>query len=318
MDLLEGVLSGKIRAIARTISLIENDDPLKEEIIDELFKHTNKAMLLGITGPPGAGKSTLADKLIEREREKKRKVAVIAIDPSSPFSGGALLGDRLRMQKHSADPGVFIRSMASRGYLGGVARSTADVIKVLDAAGYDTIIIETMGVGHSEVEIIELSDMVLLVLAPGMGDEIQAMKAGIMEIGDIFVINKKDKDGAEKLKAEVDYALSIKYPDNMNDKNPIVMVSAAQNDGIDELMEAIYKYFEKIEKNGLLLQRRKKRIALELRKVFARKLHDALDLHIEFKQNIEEWVEMIYGREVKPYALINEKMNKFIKERRGL
>ncbi len=318
MDLIKDVLKANMRAVARLISIIENDGEAKERIVDELYEHTGKSLILGITGPTGSGKSTLVDKLIKRERKKGRKVAVIAVDPSSPFSGGALLGDRIRMQLHAVDPGVFIRSMASRGHPGGVAQATGDVIRVLEAAGYETIIIETIGVGQTEIEIVEMSDLVLLVLAPGMGDEIQAMKAGIMEIGDIFVINKKDKDGAEKLKAEVDYVLGMKYMDNRVEKNPLVLVSAVNDDGIDELAETNADYLKKIEGSGLLARKRKNRIENMLRKIFQKKIHRVLDSRLEFSKNIDDWVESIYRRSVKPYALINAKMNEYLKEHEQL
>ena len=318
MDLIKDVLKANMRAVARLISIIENDGGEKERIVDELYEHTGKSLILGITGPTGSGKSTLVDKLIKRERKQGRKVAVIAVDPSSPFSGGALLGDRIRMQFHAADPGVFIRSMASRGHLGGVAQATGDVIRVMEAAGYETIIIETVGIGQSEIEIVEMSDLVLLVLAPGMGDEIQAMKAGIMEIGDIFVINKKDKDGAEKLKADVDYVLGLKYMDNREEKNPLVLVSAVNDDGIDELAETNADYLKKIEGSGLLARKRKNRIENMLRKIFQTKIHRVLDSRLEFSKNIDDWVESIYRRSAKPYALINAKMNEYLKEHEQL
>ncbi|RKY55834.1 MAG: methylmalonyl Co-A mutase-associated GTPase MeaB, partial [Candidatus Neomarinimicrobiota bacterium] len=228
------VLKKEIRAIARSISLIENNmDPEgKETLIDYLHPHCGNAVVWGITGPPGAGKSSLLDRFIEIIRNNGKTVAVIAVDPSSPFSGGAILGDRLRMQKHATDDGVFIRSMASRGHLGGVAGATADAIKIFDAAGFDYIVIETIGVGQTEIEVVELADIVLLVLVPGLGDEIQAMKAGVMEIGDIFIINKKDIDGADRLRAEVEYVLSLKESNNTGFSHPISMSSATLNEGI--------------------------------------------------------------------------------------
>ncbi|MCK4715412.1 MAG: methylmalonyl Co-A mutase-associated GTPase MeaB, partial [Candidatus Marinimicrobia bacterium] len=208
-NLARQVLQQNIRAIARAISLIENgvETKKKEKLIDTLHPHCGHGIIWGITGPPGAGKSTLLNRLIEQLRHDNKKVAVIAVDPSSPFTGGAILGDRLRMQKHATDDSVFIRSMASRGHLGGVAGATGDAIKIFDAAGYDHIIIETIGVGQTEIDVMELSDIVLLVLVPGLGDEIQALKAGVMEIGDIFIINKKDIDGADRLRTEVEYVL---------------------------------------------------------------------------------------------------------------
>ncbi|HHJ53793.1 MAG TPA: methylmalonyl Co-A mutase-associated GTPase MeaB, partial [Caldithrix abyssi] len=197
--MVERILNGDTRAVARAISWIENEHPEKEQLIDALYPHAGRAAVWGITGPPGSGKSSLVNLIIKIQRAKGKKVAVIAVDPSSPFSGGAILGDRIRMQNHATDTGVFIRSMASRGHLGGIAGATADAIKVLDAAGFDLILIETIGVGQTEIDIVGLSDLVLLVLVPGLGDEIQALKAGVMEIGDVFIVNKSDKADADRV-----------------------------------------------------------------------------------------------------------------------
>lgn len=311
---IKKIKNGSHRDIARAISQIENNIQENEDLIDEIYKYTGNALVIGVTGSPGSGKSTLVDKIIDQELNKDKKVAVLAIDPSSPFSGGALLGDRIRMQKHSSNSDVFIRSMASRGHLGGIAVATSDAVKILDAAGYDTIIIETIGVGQTEVEIVELADIVLLVLAPGMGDDIQAMKAGIMEIGDIFVVNKKDKDGADKVKMEIDYVLNIKYHDNPEDKNPIKKVSALNNEGIKSLVITIYDYMKKLKKENEWEIKRKERIEKELNKIFSKKLQKLLDLHINFSDNIHKWVDKIYRKEEKPYSLINKKINSFIKE----
>ena len=267
-SLVQGVLKGNIRSIAKSISLVENDLPEKEELLKKVYSHTGNAAVFGITGPPGSGKSTLLDRLIRSNRGRGKKVAVVAVDPSSPFSLGAILGDRIRMQNHAADPGVYIRSMASRGHLGGVASATIDTVKILDAAGFDFIFIETIGVGQAEVEVANLADVVLLVLIPGMGDEIQAMKAGVMEIGDIYVINKKDLDGADRLKAEIEYILNLANGE-ASAAHPVLMVSAENNEGIDELVGTMDEYFNHMKSNGVLTKRRKENIKRRERNNFA-------------------------------------------------
>jgi len=313
-DFAERILRGDVRAIARAISWIENNRPEKESLIDELFPHCGNAQVWGITGPPGAGKSTLLDKIIELERGRQKKVAVIAVDPSSPFSGGAILGDRLRMQSHATDEGVFIRSMASRGHLGGVAQATCDAIKVLDAAGFDLIAVETIGVGQTEIEVVELSDLVLLVLVPGLGDEIQAMKAGVMEIGDIFVVNKMDRDGALKLKAEIEYVLGIQFADHPENMKPIVMTAASMNEGIDDLLTAIDGYVAKISQNGSLQDKRKSRLKSEIRQIFTQKVSAHVNRKYDFENRLDEWVDAVYRKKNGPYSLINEKLNLFLRE----
>ena len=314
IELAENVIKGQNRAVARAISWIENDHELKESLIDQIYPYCGNAIVWGITGPPGSGKSSLADHLIIRMRALGKKVAVIAVDPSSPFSGGAILGDRIRMQKHATDEGVFIRSMASRGHLGGVSVATSDAIKVLDAAGYNLILIETIGVGQTEIEVMELSDVVLLVLVPGLGDEIQALKAGIMEIGDVFVINKSDRDDADKVRAEVDYMLEFKEQNENSVANPIVMTSAKLNEGIEQLMQDTEKYLHEITLKGLLELRRKSRIYSEINRIMTGKIEDELKVFIAKKEKINTWIEKVYQKKCSIYSLINRNFKAFVKE----
>ena len=249
----------------------------------------------------------------EKAPTKGKKIAIVAVDPSSPFSGGAVLGDRLRMQKHAVDNGVFIRSMASRGHLGGVSGAAGDVIKVLDAAGFDLIIIETIGVGQTEIDIVEMADIVLLVLVPGLGDEIQALKAGVMEIGDVFIVNKSDRDDAAKVQAEIEYVLHMKTPGEYDVPNPVVMTSALEKSGIDELLEQIEQYLAAVSENGFLEQKRKKRIARELKIIVSGKVREKVNRQLKLDERIQNWADAAYNKEVKPYAFINEQLKDLFK-----
>ncbi len=250
------VLQGDVRAISRAITAIENHSPESEQLLKQLFPHTGVAYLTGVTGAPGTGKSTLVDRLAAVHRKRQERVGVIAVDPTSPYSGGAILGDRIRMQGHAGDVGIFIRSMATRGFLGGLARSTAEVALLLDAAGKRQVLIETVGVGQDEIDIVRLADCVLVVLVPGLGDDIQNMKAGLMEIGDIFVLNKADREGADRLEEQLHAMLSLVMPrDGWHP--PVVRTVATENRGIDELASAVDKLRKHFETSG---QRRQKRI----------------------------------------------------------
>jgi len=253
---LDQLRSGDVRTLARAISTVENRAPGWSELLKALFPHSGKARVLGLTGPPGAGKSTLVDQLARfyRKKEDKRTVGIIAVDPTSPYTGGAILGDRIRMQEHFSDPGIYIRSMATRGSLGGLARTTADVTTVLDASGRDLIMIETVGVGQDEVDIVRLADITILILVPGMGDDVQTIKAGIMEIADIFVINKSDRDGAEHVEREIRtlQSLAVRH-DGWTP--PIVKTVATQGAGIEELAGAISDYEAYLQKENLVLNK---------------------------------------------------------------
>jgi len=253
---IEQLRSGDVRALARAISTVENRAPGWSELLKALFPHSGKARVLGLTGPPGAGKSTLVDQLARfyRKKEDKRTVGIIAVDPTSPYTGGAILGDRIRMQEHFSDPGIYIRSMATRGSLGGLARTTADVTTVLDASGRDLIMIETVGVGQDEVDIVRLADITILILVPGMGDDVQTIKAGIMEIADIFVINKSDRDGAENVEREIRTLQSLAMRHD-GWTPPIVKTVASQGLGIEELAGTVSDYEAYLRKENLALNK---------------------------------------------------------------
>jgi len=265
MELVDQLLNGDRRACARLITLVENDDPQAQEALKTLYPHTGNAHIIGVTGPPGAGKSSLVDKLTEVYRSQEKTVGVIAVDPSSPFTGGALLGDRIRMQERATDTGVFIRSMGTRGHMGGLSVCTKDAIKILDAFGKDIIIVETVGTGQDEVDIIKAADTVLVVTMPSLGDDIQAIKAGILEIGDIFVVNKSDLEYADKAVLELEMMLD--FGEERLWKPPVIKTVANTGEGIPTLAEAIKSHMTFLQDNNLLEEKRKIKVRMELLEV---------------------------------------------------
>src|SRR5688572_11038083 len=321
MMLAEGVLAGDPRAIARAISLMENEDPQSPALVRAIFGKTGRAYIVGVTGPPGAGKSTLVDRMVADIRGRANTVGVLTVDPTSPFTGGALLGDRLRIQAHAADEGVFIRSMATRGHLGGLARATGDAALVLDAAGKDIIVIETVGVGQDEVEVVRTADISIVVLVPGTGDDVQALKAGIMEIADIFVVNKADREGADRLVSAVESNLVL-HPYGADEWRPPILKTVATNGtGVPELVDAIGRFRAQSDvgpsfSSGRAVSgeapelklgptRRERRLARaehHLRELVARAFMDRLERDVLNPGELGGMAERIAAREIDPYT----------------
>ncbi len=302
MNLVKGVLSGKPRSIARAISLVENNEAGAQELLKALFPHRSESLILGITGAPGSGKSTLVDQLIGELRAKRKKIGIVAVDPSSPFTGGAILGDRIRMMRHSTDPDVFIRSMATRGHLGGLAKATGEAISIFEAAGKDIILVETVGVGQDEVEVVKLADLILVILTPGAGDDIQVFKAGIMEIADIFVLNKADTPGANKIETQLKAMLELGLKDK--DLPPVVKTVATEGRGTKELVQAIFNLTATKKREDRAL-RRKKLIAWMLRDITQEKLYDLIVRAVKDSE-FEKYVEKIFSRKIDPYTAADE------------
>jgi len=269
-SLAAGVREGETRAVARAITLVENEAGEAQPLLAALFPHAGRWLVVGVTGPPGAGKSSLVDRLIALWRGEGRSVGIVAVDPSSPYSGGAILGDRIRMQAHATDDGVFIRSMATRGHLGGLAAATDNVVTILSAAGKDVVLVETVGVGQDEVEIVGTADVSVVVLVPGLGDEVQALKAGIMEIADVFVVNKSDRDGADRVVAEIESMLSL-VP---GEQPPpaIVRTVATRDEGTRGLADAVLAFHARAKATGALAEKRKAALARQLEDALKRRL----------------------------------------------
>ncbi len=300
MEIVDRLVAGEAAAAARLISWLEDGDPRASKALSEIHKHTGKAHVVGVTGPPGSGKSTLVDALAREYRAAGKKVGIIAVDPSSPFTGGAILGDRIRMQGHCSDPGVFIRSMGTRGCMGGLAKATSDAIKVLDAYGCDVVLVETVGAGQAEVDVVRSAHTVVVVEVPGMGDDIQAIKAGILEIGDVFAVNKADREGADRAEAELRGMLEL-GSEPRDWTPPIVKTVAKDGKGVPELLAAISAHRAHLGKAGRLKAKERARVEREFREI----LRERLAEHIEAKMDAAEFdalVERILKKQMDPYS----------------
>ena len=311
-DIAAGVLKGEPRYIARLITLAENNDPIAAKAMKTIHPKTGNAHVIGITGVMGSGKSTLIYELTREYRKKGLKVGIIAIDPTSPFSGGALLGDRIRMMELATDDGVFIRSMGTRGMLGGLTSAVYDVVEILDASGKDVVIVETVGVGQAEVDVIKIADTTLVVLVPGLGDAIQTIKAGIMEIADIYVVNKADRSGVEQTVAEIESLIDISCSET-DRKTPVLTTVAKENKGIVKLVNEIVDHKKYLKKTKMFDVKRRKRYEAELVEIIRKRLMNFIFDESTFKGKVEDLIDQISKKQVDPYTAAEEILGKILK-----
>ena len=312
MDLVKELLNGSRLALARAITAVESEYDNAVDIMKAIYPKTGNARILGITGAPGAGKSTLTDKIVKQYLAQGKKIGIVAVDPTSPFSGGAILGDRIRMNDLTLNENVFIRSMGTRGSLGGLSKKTSDVVKLMDAFGMDLVIIETVGVGQSEVDIVKNADSTLVVLVPGLGDDIQAIKAGILEIGDVFAINKADRDGCDKLNVEIEMMLDLDSRE-LAWRPPIKRTIASNEVGVEELVEALDEHFEFLEDSGELATRRQERTRDEIIAMINEQIGRYIADNIVVGDEFNRQVEAVNQKESDPYTVVSTVMQQVLK-----
>lgn len=305
MDLVKELLNGSRLALARAITAVESEYDGAIDIMKAIYPKTGRARILGVTGAPGAGKSTLTDKIVKQYLQQGKKIGIVAVDPTSPFSGGAILGDRIRMNDLTLNENVFIRSMGTRGSLGGLSKKTSDAVKLMDAFGMDLVIIETVGVGQSEVDIVKNADSVLVVLVPGLGDDIQAIKAGILEIGDVFAINKADRDGCDKLNVEIEMMLDLDSRE-IKWRPPIKRTIASKDEGVDELVEALDEHFEFLEDSDELSVRRQDRTRNEIIAMINEQIGRRVAEVVVASDEFDSQVDAVNQRQNDPYTVVNK------------
>lgn len=312
MEIVERLLNHSTLALSKAITAVENEYDDAVKIMTEIYPHTGNAYVIGITGPPGAGKSTLTDKLAKEYRKRGKTVGIVAIDPTSPYSGGAILGDRIRMMDLMADDGIFVRSMATRGSLGGLSQKAGDAVKLMDAFGMDVIIVETVGVGQSEVDIVKTADTTMVVVIPGMGDDIQAIKAGILEIGDLFTINKADREGTDKLNIEIEMMLELN-PDHVGWRPPINRTIASKSEGIEAVVDSIEAHKAYLIDSGKLDDIRKKRIKNEVTAMLNDRVNRYIDSKVIETSEFDALVARMQTREIEPYSVVDDIVGKVLK-----